>query len=110
MKKIIYRLSDHSDYAYGENSWLQVRDELDNNEHYLFKEVWKLNEYAIDNPYGKKVEENFVKIVNTDWIKKHTTAPNYIEFYGCRVLKDYEPYNDYENCVPTQYDKEINNL
>ena len=112
MRKIIYRLSDSADYGFqkGSNTWYRVRHQLDNNEHYLFREVWRLNEYDLDNMYEKKIEDNFIKVVNDDWIKKHTVGSKYIEYYGCTVLKDYEPYEDYENCIATEYDQEIHNL
>lgn len=112
MNKIIYRLSTNPNYGYFKksNSWLQVNEQLDTGELYLFREVWKLDDYDLNNPYREKISDNYIKIVNNDWIKKHTTAPNYIEFYGCRVLKDYESYTDYESCIPTQYDQEINNI
>ena len=112
MKKIIYRLSYNPNYGYlnGFNTWYQVREQLDTNELYLFREVWRLSEYALENPFAEKLSDHFIKIVDADWIKKHTTASNYIEFYGCRVFKDYESIEDYENCIPTQYDHEIKNI
>lgn len=112
MKKIIYRISDNPNWGYmkGSNTWYQVREQLDAKEHYLFREVWRLNEYDLCNMYQEKIEDDYIKIIDDNWIKKHTICKNCIEFYGCEVLKDFESYEDYESCIPTQYDKEINNL
>lgn len=113
MKKIIYRIALNPRYGYdveGSNVFYEVNTSLNENEYYLFREVWRLNDYDLNNMYQDKIDDDFIKIVDNDWIKKHTICQNCIEYYGCEVLKDFESYEDYESCIPTQYDKEVNGL
>lgn len=72
MEKIIYRLSYDPNYGYfkDSNSWLQVRQQLDQNELYLFREVWKLDDYDLNNPYKEKLAMIMETVFQLSAIKK----------------------------------------
>ena len=105
-KIIIYRVSDSPRYdnLADSSSWYEVRAQLDKNEHYLFREVWTLNDL---NYYDKMIDTNFSRIIDDNWIKKHTDESGYATFYGCTVLDDIEGRNELQ---PTQYEQETCNL
>ena len=105
-KNIIYRVSDSPRYdnLADFNSWYEVRAQLDKNEHYLFREVWTLNDL---NYYDKMIDTNFSRIIDDNWIKGHTDKSGRVTFYGCTVLDDIEGHNELQ---PTQYEQETCNL
>ena len=99
MKKvIIYRFSKNPRYesAREDGSWFEVTEQLDGDEFYLFKEVWKIN----DTAYYKMDDSDFVKVVNRKWLEDHNL------YYGCKILND----DEYSTDDITEYDKEIYNL
>lgn len=99
-KVIIYRISDNPRYydLTDSSTWYEVQAHLDDSEHYLFREVWQLNEVGY---YSKMIDSNFIKVVNDNWIKTHSL------YYGCQVLNDIEHYNEIEL---TEYRKIVCNL
>ena len=100
MKKVtIYRVSTSPRYenTYDNKSWLEVNKKLDDDEFYLFREVWKLDNAG---HYLNMIDNNFVKVVSSKWLENHSL------YYGCKVLSDDSYFTDYI----TDYDKVTQNL
>ena len=100
MQKVtIYRFSTSPRYenTYDNNSWLEVNKQLDDDEFYLFREVWKLDNA---DHYLNMIDNDFVKVVSSKWLENHSL------YYGCRVLNDDSYFTDYI----TDYDKVTQNL
>lgn len=100
MQKItIYRFSRNPRYenAYDSNSWFEANEQLDDDEFYLFKEVWKLDNIG---HYQNLIDSDFVKVVNKKWLENHNL------YYGCRILND----DDYDTEDITDYTKETQNM
>ena len=75
MKKIIeYEVQD----VYGT---IEEKLDLKENEHYLYKTVYKVNNYSC---YPIPTDPRFVKVVNTYWLKHHKT------YYNCAVIDNTE--------------------
>lgn len=98
-KVIIYRFSKNSRYenTYGNNSWFEVNEQLDDNEFYLFREVWKLNEAGY---YQNMVDSDFVKVVSKKWLEDRNS------YYGCRIMND----DEYGTDDVTEYTRETQNM
>ena len=95
MQKVtIYRFSKNSRYENTDdsNSWYEVNKQLDDDEFYLFREVWELDDAG---HYISMIASGFVKVVSSKWLEDHHS------YYGCRVLNDNEFFTDYI----TDYDK-----
>lgn len=100
MKKVtIYRFSENSRYedTYNNNSWFEVNEQLDDDEFYLFREVWKVDDNGF---YQSMVDNDFVKIVSKKWLKDHST------YYGRRILDDSDL--DADGC--TEYERVTQNI
>lgn len=98
-KVTIYRFSKNPRYenTWDNQSWFEVNDRLNDDEFYLFREVWKLDDVGY---YQNMVDNNFVKVVSKKWLKDHNL------YYGCRILNDAE----YGTDGITDYNKEIKNM
>ena len=98
-KVTIYRFSKNPRYedTYENNSWFEVNKQVDDDEFYLFREVWELDDVGY---YQSMIDNDFVKVVNKKWIKDHTL------YYGCRILNDAE----YGTDDITDYAMEIQNM
>ena len=100
MQKItIYRFSKNRRYenTYDNNSWFKVNEQLDDDEFYLFREVWELDDLGY---YQSMVDNDFVKIVSKKWLKDHNL------YYKGRILNDAE----YGTDDITEYTKETQNM
>ena len=100
MKKVtIYRFSKNPLYEniYDNKSWFEVNEQLDDDEFYLFREVWKLDNIGY---YQNMVDNDFVKVVSQKWLKDHNL------YYGCRILND----NDYCADDITDYAMDTQNM
>ena len=53
------------------------------------------------------IDTNFSRIIDDNWIKRHTDKSGHATFYGCTVLDDIEGHNELQ---PTQYEQETCNL
>ena len=100
MQKItIYRFSKNPRYenAYDNQSWFEVNEQLDDDEFYLFREVWKIDDLGY---YQSMVDNDFVKVASKKWLEDHNL------YYGCRILNDDECTTD----DITEYTKETQNM
>lgn len=100
MQKVtIYRFSKNSRYenTYNNASWFEVNEQLDDDEFYLFREVWKLDDAG---NYQNMVDNDFVKVVSNKWLDDHNL------YYGCRILNDAE----YNTDDLTEYAEETQNM
>lgn len=101
MQKVtIYRFSKNPRWenTYDNHSWFEVNEPLyDDDEFYLFREVWKLDNAG---DYQCMVDNDFVKVVSKKWLGDHNL------YYGCRILND----ADYSDDGITEYDKETQNI
>ena len=86
MEKVtIYRFSKNPRYentydnTSDNHSWFEVNKQLGDDEFYLFREVWKLDDVG---HYQTMVDNDFVKVVSKKWLEDHTL------YYGCRILDD----------------------
>ena len=98
-KVTIYRFSKNPRYenTYDNNSWFEVNERLDDDEFYLFREVWKLDDVGY---YQGMIDNDFVKVVSKKWLEDHNL------YYGCRLLNDAA----YGADGITDYNKEIQNM
>lgn len=98
-KVIIYRFSKNPSYAnaYDNNSWFEVNERLDDDEFYLFREVWKLDDIGY---YQNMIDSNFVKVVSKKWLEDHNL------YYNCQILNDYESGTE----GITEYTKKTQNM
>ena len=100
MEKVtIYRFSKNPRYenTYDNQSWFEVNEQLDDDEFYLFREVWKIDNNGY---YQNMVDNDFVKVVSKKWLKDHNL------YYGCRILNDAE----YSINDTTDYARETQNM
>lgn len=100
MQKVtIYRFSKNPRYenTYDSSSWFEVNEQLDNDEFYLFREVWKLNEAGY---YQNMVDSDFVKVVSKKWLEDRNL------YYGCRIMND----DEYGTDDVTEYTRETQNM
>ena len=100
MQKVtIYRFSKNPRYenTYDSSSWFEVNEQLDDNEFYLFREVWKLDEAGY---YQNMVDSDFVKVVSKKWLEDRNL------YYGCRIMND----DEYGTDDVTEYTKETQNM
>lgn len=100
MQKVtIYRFSKNPRYdnTYDNNSWFEVNEQLDDDEFYLFREVWKLDENGY---YQNMVDSDFVKVVSKKWLEDHNF------YYGCKILND----DEYDPDDITDYTRETQNM
>lgn len=100
MQKVtIYRFSKNPRYTNtcDNNSWFKVNGRLDDDEFYLFREVWKLDNIGY---YQNMMDSDFVKVVSKKWLKDHNL------YYGCRILND----DEYDTEDITDYTKETQNM
>lgn len=98
-KVTIYRFSKDPRYenTYDSHSWFEANEPLDDDEFYLFREVWKIDNIGY---YQNMVDNDFVKVVSKKWLKDHNL------YYGCRILDDAE----YNADDITDYAMEIQNM
>ena len=97
MQKVtIYRFSKNPRYenTYDNKTWFEVNKQLGDDEFYLFREVWKLDDVGY---YQTLVDNDFVKVVSKKWLEDHNL------YYRCRILNDAE----YDADGITDYDREI---
>lgn len=102
MEKVtIYRFAKNPRYenTYDNNSWFEVNEQLDDDEFYLFREVWKLDEAGY---YQSMIDNDFVKVVSKKWLEAHSL------YYGCRILNDADTDDLTE--YATEYAKETQNM
>ena len=100
MQKVtIYRFSKNPRYenTYDSSSWFEVNEQLDNDEFYLFREVWKLDEAGY---YQNMVDSDFVKVVSKKWLEDRNL------YYGCRIMND----DEYGTDDVTEYTRETQNM
>lgn len=100
MQKVtIYRFSKNPRYAnaYDNNSWFEVNERLGDDEFYLFREVWKLDDIGY---YQSMIDSDFVKVVNKKWLEDHNL------YYNCRILND----DEYDTDDITDYTRETQNM
>ena len=98
-KVTIYRFSKNPLYEniYDNNSWFEVNERLNDDEFYLFREVWKIDDVGY---YQNMIDNDFVKVVSKKWLKDHNL------YYGCRILNDAE----YGTDDITDYARETQNM
>lgn len=100
MQKVtIYRFSKNPRYAnaYDSSSWFEVNERLDDDEFYLFREVWKLDNIGY---YQNMIDSDFVKVVSKKWLEDHNL------YYNCRILND----DEYDTDDITEYTRETQNM
>lgn len=69
MQKVtIYTFSKNPRYenTYDNNSGVEVNEQLDDDEFYLFREVWQLDDAG---NYQNKIDSDFVKVVSVPWLQ-----------------------------------------
>ena len=80
---IIYKISKSCRYSSAsDHSQFEVDRDIAPNEFYLYRENWKINP---GGDFEKLVSNNFVKVVNTDWLSNHP------DYYGHRIFDDTTP-------------------
>lgn len=100
MQKItIYRFSKNPRYenAYDNQSWFEVNEQLDDDEFYLFREVWKIDDLG---HYQSMIDNDFVKVVSNKWLDDHSL------YYGHRILND----ADFDTDDISEYDEKIQSM
>ena len=100
MEKVtIYRFAKNPRYedTYESNSWFEVNEQVDDDEFYLFREVWKIDDLGY---YQNMVDSDFVKVVSKKWLEDHNL------YYGHRIFND----SDYDEDSITEYARETQNM
>lgn len=102
MEKVtIYRFAKNPRYenTYDNRTWFEVTEPVDDDEFYLFREVWKLDSLGY---YQSMIDNDFIKVVSKKWLEAHSL------YYGCRILNDADTDDLTE--YATAYAKETQNM